>query len=377
MNIKSVHIGTWFQRTDLHLRELYNFFTTDNDLQGLNNEKLKELKGNFGNFKIEFDEGLVNYLTLNLEHKVDAQITEDGVVLLSKTFENAQTDIEKLKHQYENVLSPTINYLFSRGAPLPKELANIKLVFPYYFVGTDINENNAQSILKDFDDKIISTVKGSRITLFIGSIGTILSFKNDIDAKNAQDIIKYGVFFREFETQLQHYLELHRTIWEEMDTIRSQETLSRSDFPKLRNKLMERKKFLSFVSARLNQMEHLLSERENFAETLKLRDELSEISWNSFASLAATHKYIQDLWSMTKEYVDSTVELLQIFYQENTQRELVALEIISLFNTIIGLVNFFKSVAVIDLLVIIVSSATFYVTLKYIIRGRKFTLPKN
>lgn len=375
MKIHSVHIGTWFQRTDLHLREIYKFLS-NGDLQGLENQKLDDLRATLGKYDLKFSEGLTNALHINTD-KITTEITEDGVVLLSKTYQDAKEDIAILKHQYEDLLSPALTYVFSRGAPLPKELANIKLVYPYFFVAEGATEKDVEDVLKNFDDNLVSTVKGKNLTLFIGKVGTTLSFSGKEDLEKAQEIIKYGIFFREFETQLSQYLNLHRTIWEEMDQIRSKKSINRGDFPRIRNKLIERKKFLSFVSARLNQMEHLIIEREKYAEGQKIKDELAQISWDSFASLMATHKYVEELWKMTKEYVDATVELLQIFYQESTQKELVALEIISIFNVVIGLVNFFKSVEVIDLVVIMSSSAVFYVTLKYLIRGRKFTLPEN
>jgi len=44
------------------------------------------------------------------------------------------TDIDALAEYYEKKLSPAISYLFSLGAPIPKELANIETVYPYFIV---------------------------------------------------------------------------------------------------------------------------------------------------------------------------------------------------------------------------------------------------
>ncbi len=43
-------------------------------------------------------------------------------------------DIERVKEYYETKLSPALNYIFSLGAPVPKELAGIKNVFPYFVI---------------------------------------------------------------------------------------------------------------------------------------------------------------------------------------------------------------------------------------------------
>ena len=377
MSIKKVYLGTWFQRTDLHLREIYNFFVNGLVSEQLNQQKIKELRDTFGKVSVDFCEDIINYCLLKTPNGIVTEFTEDGIITLSKNYKDANGDIKLLQNFYENTLSPAINYLFSRGAPLPKELADIKLVFPFFFVATGITDNDAKELLIKLDDGLITAVEGTKLTLYVGSVGNILAFKHQEGLKLANDFIKYGVFFREFESQLAHYLKLHRQIWEEMDAIRAQKSIKRGDFAKIRNQLMARKKFLSFVSARLAQMDHLIAEREKYVEDQKLRDELKQISWDSFASVVAAYQYIIDLWKMTDEYVESTIRLLEIFYQENTQRELFALELISLFNVVIGLVNFFKTVNVLDLLVVVISGVIFFVTLKYLIRGQSFTLPQN
>ena len=50
-----------------------------------------------------------------------------------------------LADYYENCLSKAINYIFSLGAPVPKELANIKSVYPYFIV---LNKGTKEDIEK-------------------------------------------------------------------------------------------------------------------------------------------------------------------------------------------------------------------------------------
>lgn len=89
MKLEKVFIRGWFQRTTIQLSKIYDF-----------------VRG--GSSKLELDKKKLLKLRENLELK----------------------EIDHLAAYYEQKLSTSLNYIFSLGAPIPKELANIETVYP-------------------------------------------------------------------------------------------------------------------------------------------------------------------------------------------------------------------------------------------------------
>ena len=82
------------------------------------------------------------------------RIFEDGLITLRNKDVSADTlslDIKKVQDYYEKKLSPAINYLFSLGAPVPKELANIENVYPYFIVLDKASKADMQALLEQTD----------------------------------------------------------------------------------------------------------------------------------------------------------------------------------------------------------------------------------
>ena len=79
--------------------------------------------------------------------KLDLDVLRNNIV----TAETLKDDIQKVQDYYETKLSPAINYLFSLGAPVPKELAGIKNVYPYFIVLDKATKAEMQSLLDQTD----------------------------------------------------------------------------------------------------------------------------------------------------------------------------------------------------------------------------------
>ena len=135
MKIEKLYIGTWFQRTTLHLSELWKLIDMDGPETIFNNgdliplRKLLDLKESK---RITSGFECIEFTTMT---GISGAIYEDGLILITL---DTISDIEKskdfLRSYYENSLSKGVSYLFSKGAPIPKELANIPTVLPYMFV---------------------------------------------------------------------------------------------------------------------------------------------------------------------------------------------------------------------------------------------------
>ncbi len=137
MKISEIYIGGWFQRTMLQLSEIYVFLRDGTSQLKLNKRKLAELRDNLGIGSIEYGVQGEEFISIMTSEQIRIKIFEDGLIVLGTDQVSEETmfaDIENLKSYYESRLSPAINYIFSLGASVPKELANIENIYPYFVV---------------------------------------------------------------------------------------------------------------------------------------------------------------------------------------------------------------------------------------------------
>jgi len=150
---------------------------------------------------------------------------------------------------------------------------------------------------------------------------------------------------------------------------------------------MEIKQTISFVGARLAQMENFMAGRKVRAKEKGLEETLRALSIYQFDTLANTHRYMTSLWKMTQDYADSTFNLLSMFYQENVQREVDALKLVTIISLVAALFRLsFLPIPEYNLLhpqlwgslfLIFIFAAIFYFGMRYWFRSRKFELQKR
>jgi len=271
---------------------------------------------------------------------------------------------------------------------LPKQLARVELILPYIIVASEVEENEVKELFSEIKDSLQSFVNTPEFSLYFGNEVLLLNKKEiKLEVSQIEEIIKYFIFSREFANQLNGYLQAHRTIWEEIRQIRARPVLRSKDFPEVRNSLMEIKQTLSFVEARLAQMENFMKIRQARAKEKGLETTLRTLSLYQFDTLANTQLYMTSLWKMTRDYADSTFNLLSMFYQENVQREVDALKLVTIISLIAALFrlsflplpeyNLLHSQFLGSLFLIFVFAAIFYFGMRYWFRSRKFELQKK
>lgn len=391
MSIKNIYLGTWFQRTSLHLEEIYDFLQFKQGVIGLDQKNIldnwKKLNIKDLNFhkETEFD-----YLEFYCGH-TRITITEDGIMLISRELENDfQTDLKKITDYYIQSLGPAISYLFSLGAPLPKELSHINEVYPILISGVNMSDDEISDCYQQVGDFINSRISHKGLNIICGNKFNVLNFSTAevFQKKSYDEIIRHLVFFREFEIQLKEYLNLHRTMWEKVSEIREKREIRYRDFPRVREEIMNFLKTLSFVKARLAQMYDILGERE-LTTNVETRDKLDNLGLDRYKFLRANEQYIQDLWQMTIEYVQGTFDLLKYLYEENTQRELGTLKYITLVGVLTSFFGmniafpweerwssvFSSSFEVVGLIFVI--AVCFYFFLRFFIYNRSFRIRRK
>lgn len=331
MKITNVYIGGWFQRTMLQLTEIYDFLRECKTQLKLDPEKLQEYRKNLAIGKIDYGVDGEEYIRFTTAYDISVKIYEDGLICLNNHNVSEDTlfaDLDKVTDYYENKLSPAFSYLFSLGAPVPKELANIETVYPYFIVFDKATKDQISELLTrtekqkyfEFTNERYDVVRGDKYYF-------INNKKQSLD--KIEKYIEEQVFIREFKGQLHRYLNLHRIIWEKIDTVKENAKVKGADIVKFSSKLEGYSKTINLIDGRINQMGTYISTREKIAKNDAELTEFLAISGYRFETLRDTLDYIKYLWDMTQTYVSSAQKLFSSLKSDVTSKSINSLTIVT------------------------------------------------
>jgi len=331
MKINSIYIGGWFQRTMLQLSEIYDFLRDGTSQLKLNKRKLQDLHSALNIGSIEYGVAGEEFVTFNTSEQIRIKIFEDGLIVIGSDQVSEATmfaDIERLKNYYEARLSPAINYLFSMGAPVPKELANIETIYPYFIICNNSSREEIAELLAkterqkyfEFNNKNYTVLRGDKF-YFVNS--------HTSDASVIERYVEEQIFIREFKGQLHRYLNLHRIIWEKIDAVKDRSKVKGKDIVKFSTKLDSYAKTINLIDGRIEQMSTYISTRERIAKQDKDLIDFLNVSGFRYETLRDTLEYVKDLWDMTQNYVHSAQKLFQELKQDVTSSSINSLTIVT------------------------------------------------
>lgn len=347
MKIDNLYVGGWFQRTMLQLSEIYDFLRMCKTELGLDVEKLEKYRKNLEIGRIEYGVAGEEYVLFTTAQNITVKIFEDGLITLNNQQVSNDTlfaDIDKVTDYYENKLSPALSYLFSLGAPVPKELANIETVFPYFIICNNATKDEMSELLArtekqkyfEFSNKKYDVIRGDKY-YFINNKKTDLS--------TIERYIEEQIFIREFKGQLHRYLNLHRIIWEKIDIVKENVRVKGSEIVKFTTKLEGYAKTVTLIDGRIKQMSTYISTREKIAKNDEDLAEFLAISGYRYETLRDTLEYIKHLWDMTKNYVSSAQKLFNGIKQDVTSSSINSLTIVTAMSAGAGLLDLFTESA--------------------------------
>ncbi|MBI3685074.1 hypothetical protein HY250_01595 [Candidatus Azambacteria bacterium] len=245
MTVKKIYIGGWFQRTTLHLTEMWDFLKYGMSRLDFPPAELAKARALLAIANVTRESGPLEYLLVETSVGISYRIYEDGLIILEKDFRSLKEDFADIKDYYDNKLSKALSLIFSKGAPVPKELASIQT--------------------------------------------------NLRDETLARHIIESQIFFREFKSQLARYLAIHRLVWEKIERIKEREKIKGNEIDGLRNELSDYQKTIHLIGARIDQMDAYLKTRQKLTDLKTMDEYLQPLFQFKFETLADTHAYIKHL----------------------------------------------------------------------------------
>jgi len=344
MKISNVYVGGWFQRTMLQLSEIYDFLREGKSQLNLDPEKLGTLRKELAIGKIDYGVAGVEYVQYTTAYNITVKIFEDGLIVLNNQDVSEDTlfaDIDKVTGYYEQKLSAALNYLFSLGAPVPKELANIETIYPYFIVCDNVGKEDIADLLSrtekqkyfEFTNKNYDVIRGDKYYFINNKKQTF---------GNIERYIEEQIFIREFKGQLHRYLNMHRIIWEKIDAVKENVNVKGAEIVKFTSKLEGYAKTINLIDGRINQMNAYISTREKIAKSDTDLAEFLAISGYRYETLKDTLDYIKQLWNMTKNYVTSAQKLFDGIKSDVTNKSVDSLTIVTSMGagaSIIGLLT--------------------------------------
>src|SRR3989344_4286262 len=341
MKIQKLNVGGWFQRTTLHLSEIYTFVKDGDSPLSLDKGKLRALRDALMIESVEFDVASLEYIKLVSKDKIEVKIYEDGLTLLTKSEHgDLKEDISSLTSYYETKLSPALSYLFSLGAPVPKELANIKTIYPYFVVLEKASEIDIKTLLSDFKQDKYFEVKKKTFEIYRGNeLYVINNISEDIEV--VEKFIEEQIFIREFKGQLHRYLNLHRIIWERIAEVKERGKIKGNEIGLFKDKIEGYEKTINLIEARINQMGAYIKTRGSIAKNNKELEKFRGILEFKYETLVDTLEYIKHIWGMTKNYVNSATDLFSGLQAKSTESSVKNLTVITSMGVGATLINLF------------------------------------
>ena len=343
MKIKNIYIGGWFQRTMLQLSEIYDFLRTAESRLDLNKQKLKSLHKALAIGQVDYGISGEEFIRFTTAENISVKIFEDGLIVLNTKDTNQDTlmtDIDHLQEYYESRLSPALNYLFSLGAPVPKELANIKNVYPYFIALDRASDKEMSDLLNRTERQKYFEFENDKYNVVRGDKYYFINNKKSTDA-TIERYIEEQIFIREFKGQLHRYLNIHRIIWEDIDKVKDQVKVRGEDIVKFTTQLEGYAKSINLIDARIKQMSTYLPTREKIAKNDADLAEFLEISGYRYETLKDTLEYIKCLWDMTKNYVISAQKQFESIKSEITSKSIKSLTIVTSMSAGAAIIDLF------------------------------------
>jgi len=303
---------------------------------------LKELHDKLDINTLVFEARNLDYIHITTTTNIDISIYEDGLIVLSKKHpsgSDTHQEIKTLTTYYETLLSPALSYIFSLGAPIPKELANIKTIYPYFIVLKQAESHEINDLLQSFQQDKYFEIKKESFEIYRGDKNYII---NNISEQllSIEAFINEQIFFREFKGQLHRYLNLHRAIWEKIASVKERGEIKGNEIGAFKNKIESYSKTINLIEARINQMGAFARTRGNIVKQNPGLTQLVEVVEFKYQTLENTLSYIKDIWQMTKNYVNSALELFSVIQAKSTESSVKNLTVITSMGvgaTLIGL----------------------------------------
>ena len=375
-----ITFGGWYQRTTLHLSEIYNFLSKGKSDLELNGAKLKNLHEKLDLKSVNMETSYLDYIKAITKQGIEIRYYEDGLYVLEIASEDIERSVKLIDNYFEKCFKPAVDYIFSLGAPTPKILSNMKdihtIVISKYF-----REHSRFDVPGKFGNVYSKTTSRDISVYKTPQYIFIVGMPNKKESMRV--IVEMQIFFREFKEQLHKYLNIHRKIWEEISDIKERKFVKGKEVEFYRAKLETYKKTIDLINNRINQMPS--HTRASIAKYLNVEKHLIELFRYKFEDLFNSLEYIKELWKMTEKYVNSSIQVLVEISNKTAVSGIRSIQVLASIGVFTGIVGYLtrdslpkvSQVGVIYLLFLAAAVLIIDTTIKLYSKNKKYEMKFN
>lgn len=320
MEITSITTGSWFPRTKLHLKEYYSYLKDGRVHMDLEVEKLKEMRKQMQPRNVQYVGGRFDRVSAEFDD-ITSLFHEDGLMTVSIQVKSISEDLQKLRDFHEKLMMPSLSMLYGLGVPVITYKIPTLTQRPLIILAKGVEDVEARKFCAELDDEIHYIARHTDRTVYFAERHIIVGDESG-GAGTTRYIIDELILSREYEHRLKQYLELHRQLWERIAKIQNRASIPSYELPAIRDHLLNYRRDMAVIRARISQMEAYLNERKSEIDDLGLTEDLRAVEAYRFEKLTSSTFYITRLWDMLEEYLDTTLQITGFFYQENLQKEI-------------------------------------------------------
>ena len=335
-----VTFGGWYQRTTLHLTEVYEFLARGRSRLELSKGKLRRHHEKLDLKSVVRVMDNLEYVKAVTNSEIEIRYYEDGLYIIETYAQNVEKAIEIVKDYFEKNFKPAINYIFSLGTPTPKILSNIKEEHPVVISVVDRYPTKFK-IPRKFG-VVYNKILFRDMSVY-KTPGYIFLITQPDNAELLENLIGMQIFFREFKDQLHKYLNIHREIWEEIEKIKEKKYVKGKEVSLYRSQLEAYKKTIDLINYRINQMPAYARTRESLAKDLNVNKNLVSLFQYRFEDLFSTLDYIKQIWAMTVNYVSSAIQVLVEIDSKRSVSGIRSIQILASIGVVTGIIGYLSS----------------------------------
>jgi uncharacterized membrane protein len=333
-----ISFGGWYQRTTLHLTEIYDFFAFASSELDLSKQELKKLKELLDLVEVTREVGYLEYVKAKTSNNINIRYYEDGLYILEMFSDDVAGAKKILEEYYDKILSPALSYIFSLGAPTPKILANIKTTHPTAVALAHENPTSYKMDIEKFGG-IYNKIISEEVVLYKTADYIFVISRPGLEEATTV-LVETQIFFREFKDQLQKYLNIHRKLWEEISDIKEKKSIKGTEVELVRSRLDSYQKTINLISNRINQMGSYVGTRSAISKNYKIDKYLLELFQFKFEALSDTLDYIKEIWKMTTEYLMSAIQNITEIKNQSATRSIQSLQLITSLGVVAGIIGY-------------------------------------
>lgn len=340
MRVERIYTGNWFPRTQMHLKEYYQFLKEGTSLLPIDVAALKTAQKKLLVKDIKYvglaAEGRFDHVHAEMSG-INTIYYEDGLFIVETEVKRLTEDYKKIHKIYDEKILPALGLLFSVGLPAMSTNDPCCQDRTSVLVSSTATPKEIETFLKSQGDEqhLVTEHEAHRVHL---AKKFIILVTSEVDSTITKKLVRTLLFFREFEKRLTSFLNLHRSVWQSVEQIRSQKKIPSKELPIYRDRLLDYDRDLSIVVARLAQMEYFLDERKTEIDEFGFTAYFRALEAYRFGKMHTNVRYLAELWSQLHEYLKSSADIIGLMYQDNLQKSMDVLQFIFLLGSVASVI---------------------------------------